>query len=107
MAQTIYSLPMNLVTAAQTHLLEMLHWFPDRHSCAIWGGPEFRYPFTEATFREDIRLHLPSYSLLGNDGALIGFGQYYLRVGRCHLARLIVSPQHRGRAAGAFMIREL
>jgi ribosomal protein S18 acetylase RimI-like enzyme len=73
----------------------------------MWGGPEFRFPFTLDTFREDLRLHLPSYSVVGDTGEFLGFGQYYVRVGRCHLARLAISPSHRGQAFGAFLIREL
>jgi ribosomal protein S18 acetylase RimI-like enzyme len=97
---------MKLVPISESHLPQLMHWFPDQHSCAIWAGPEFRYPFTETTFREDMRLEFPSYSVV-DDAELLGFGQYYLRVGRCHLARLAISPQHRGRALGAFLIREL
>jgi ribosomal protein S18 acetylase RimI-like enzyme len=98
---------MQLVTVLDFHLTEIMHWIPDSHSCSIWAGPEFRHPFTDATFRNDMRLELPSYSLVSDAGELLGFGQYYLRVGRCHLARLIISPHHRGRAAGAVLIREL
>jgi len=98
---------MQLVTTSEPFIRELMQWLPDQHSCAIWAGPHFRYPFTDATFREDLRLHYPSYSLLGAGDELLGFGQYYLRVGRCHLAMLIISPQHRGRAAGAVLIREL
>jgi ribosomal protein S18 acetylase RimI-like enzyme len=98
---------MKLTAVMESHLPELMSWISDQHSCAIWAGPEFRYPFSAATFREDLRLQLPSYSLVGDAGELLGFGQYYLRVGRCHLARLIISPQHRGRAAGAVLIREL
>jgi ribosomal protein S18 acetylase RimI-like enzyme len=49
----------------------------------------------------------PVSTLIGSDGELLGFGQYYLRVGRCHLARLAISPIHRGRALGVILIREL
>ena len=98
---------MKLEAAQQSHLPELMSWFPDRHSCAIWGGPEFRFPFTDDTFRQDLRLHLPSYSVVGDSGELLGFGQYYDRVGRCHLARLAISPSHRGQALGEFLIREL
>jgi ribosomal protein S18 acetylase RimI-like enzyme len=98
---------MKLVTLAELHVAELMRWFPDQGSCAVWSGPEFRYPFTEATFRHDMRLQLPSYSLIGDENELLGFGQYYLRMERCHLARLVIAPSHRGRAAGAFLIREL
>ena len=98
---------MKLEAAHHSHLPELMRWFPDQRSCAMWGGPEFRFPFTDASFQADLRLHLPSYSVVGDSGELLGFGQYYARVSRCHLARLAISPPHRGRALGEFLIREL
>ncbi len=56
---------------------------------------------------EHVRPELPSFSLVGDDRELLGFGQYYLRAGRCHLARLVISPRHRGRGLGAFLVRAL
>jgi ribosomal protein S18 acetylase RimI-like enzyme len=98
---------LKLEAVQHSHLPELMRWFPDRRSCAMWGGPEFGFPFTDESFRADLRLHLPSYSVVGDNGELLGFGQYYVRVGRCHLARLAISPAHRGRALGEFLIREL
>jgi len=37
----------------------------------------------------------------------MGFGQYYERRGRCHLARLAVAPSCRGRRVGEDLILEL
>jgi ribosomal protein S18 acetylase RimI-like enzyme len=85
-----------------------MRWFPDRVACQTWGGLQFRFPFTEATFREDSRVDvLASWLLVDDGGALAGFGQYYLRVGRCHLARLAIAPDMRGRSLGQRLIREL
>lgn len=85
-----------------------MRWFPDRVSCHTWGGVEFRFPFTESTFREDAKLgNLPSWALVGDDGALAGFGQVYLRVGRCHLGRLAIAPGSRGHGLGATLVCEL
>src|SRR5690606_27253774 len=49
----------------------------------------------------------PSYVLVGASGELLAYGQYYLRVGRCHLGRLVVAPAHRGRGVGARLVHEL
>lgn len=99
---------MRLVTATEQHFDELMTWFPDRPSCERWGGPHFRFPFTRATFVEDTRRdEMPPFSLVGESGELLGFGQYYLRAGRCHLARLAVAPDHRGRGLGARLVREL
>lgn len=96
---------MKLVPATHDHLRQIMEWFPDQHSCAIWGGPQFRFPFTELTFFEDARVDvLPSYALVENDTLIVGFGQYYFRVGRCHLGRLVISPERRGRHLGKALI---
>ncbi|MEO8223843.1 MAG: GNAT family N-acetyltransferase [Gammaproteobacteria bacterium] len=89
-------------------LPELTSWFPDERSCQTWGGPEFRFPFTEVTFREDAKLDsLPSWALVQDDGAFVGFGQYYLRAGRCHLGRLAIAPILRGRGLGSTLVHEL
>lgn len=91
-----------------TQLPELMTWFSDVTSLQTWGGPEFRFPFTEATFREDTKLaSLPTWALVRDDGALAAFGQCYLRVGRCHFGRLAVSPMLRGHGYGTTLIREL
>jgi len=98
----------NLTLFDDAHLPELMSWFPDELSCHTWGGPEFRFPFTEATFREDARLaSLSTWALVGDDGTLAGFGQFYLRVGRCHLGRLAIAPDARGRGLGATLVRGL
>lgn len=89
-------------------LRELMSWFPDGPACRTWGGPEFRYPFTEDTFREDARVQeLASWSMVDGDGTLCAFGQYYARLGRCHLGRLAVAPALRGRGIGSTLVREM
>jgi len=83
-------------------------WFATEHSCRVWGGPEFRFPFTAETFLADSALaRLPSYALIRESAELCGFGQFYLRAGRCHLSRLAVAPAHRGRCLGTQLIERL
>ncbi|ALT00247.1 GNAT family N-acetyltransferase [Lacimicrobium alkaliphilum] len=99
---------MKLRAAETHHLTELMSWFPDQKTCANWGGPMFRFPFTAASFVEDIHWDtLPSYSLIGEHGDLMGFGQYYLREGRCHLGRLAISPSCRGRVLGLLLVEQL
>jgi ribosomal protein S18 acetylase RimI-like enzyme len=98
--------------ATEAHLLQMMQWFPTRESCIVWGGPEFRFPFDASSFVEDARLaRLASWVLLqGSEGRALelrGFGQYYLRAGRCHLARLAVVPSRRGQGLGTRLIHLL
>ena len=97
-----------LLPASSEHVLQMMQWFPSGESCIVWGGQGFRFPFTAHTFLTDCRWsELPSYVLQQRSGELCAFGQYYLRAGRCHLARLAVAPSHRGRGFGTWLIEKL
>jgi ribosomal protein S18 acetylase RimI-like enzyme len=99
---------MLLVAATPAHVRAMMDWFPSRRACIEWGGPEFRFPFTEETFVADTRLSaLSSWSFVNDSGESIGFGQFYRRAERCHLSRLAVAPRHRGRGYGSRLIAAL
>jgi ribosomal protein S18 acetylase RimI-like enzyme len=89
-------------------LPELMRWFESADACRVWGGPSFRFPFTRDTFRADARLDsLATFALATDEATLLGFGQYYLRAGRCHLGRLAIAPAHRGRGLGGSLVREL
>jgi ribosomal protein S18 acetylase RimI-like enzyme len=89
-------------------LPQLMRWFPDGASVRQWGGPDFRFPFTEETFRKDVRLDdVPAWEIVSTDDALLAFGRYYLRLGRCHLAFLAVAPEMRGRGIGLRLVEEL
>ena len=86
-------------------IAELMGWFGAEEDVVIWGGPRFRYPFTRASFFEDIYWgRMLSYSLLSADGSLAGFGQLYDRDEHIHLARLIVAPASRGQGIGRRLI---
>lgn len=94
--------------ATSDDLLILQGWFPDPDTAYRWGGPGLRHPFGMERFLEDIRWGiLPSWSLAGPANELLGFGQYYLNHGRCHLARIAVAPDRRGRGLGRELLREL
>lgn len=99
---------MKLIPAAKEHLHTMMSWFPDKDSCRIWGGPDFRFPFSKETFVEDARIDvLPSYSMLSDNSEIVAFGQYYERENRCHLSRLVVSPRLRNHGIGRKLIKSI
>jgi ribosomal protein S18 acetylase RimI-like enzyme len=99
---------MQLVRSSETHIREIMTWFPDPHACAQWGGPEMRFPFTQDSFLEDIHWgKMPSYCAVSAEGGLLGFGQFYEKLGRCHLARLAVAPAFRGQGLGKAFISSL
>jgi ribosomal protein S18 acetylase RimI-like enzyme len=89
-------------------LPELMTWFPDAHSLRIWGGPEFRFPFTAVTFREDAKFDgIDSFALVADDGGLAAFGQCYLRIERCHFGRVGVAPAWRSKGLGTRLFREM
>lgn len=99
---------MNLWSPTASHLKQMMTWFDSEKALQDWGGPFFRYPFDKESFAEDLNLDaIKSYSLVSEQGELLAFGQYYQRIGRCHLGRLVVNPAHRGKGLVAILIRKL
>jgi ribosomal protein S18 acetylase RimI-like enzyme len=85
-----------------------MSWFPDQLTCAQWAGPAMRFPFTEERFLEDIHWgKMPSYSAVNAADDLLGFGQFYEKLGRCHLARLAIAPAFRGQGLGKAFISSL
>ena len=94
-----------LTPLADAEIDAVMTWFPDAGSIDIWGGPNFRFPFTAESFREDCRLDLMQSWILRNaSGQLAAFGQAYERDGRGHLARLVSSPYLRRQGAGRQLI---
>lgn len=95
-----------LAPATDPEFDDVMSWFPDAHSVDIWGGPNFRYPFTRETFLEDCRVDLmTSYALRNRAGVLAAFGQSYEREGRGHLARLVSNPALRRQGAGRKLVQ--
>lgn len=99
---------MQLVPATQAQLFTMMSWFDSQASLTAWGGPGMTFPFDRKSFSRDVRLEqLASWALVTEAGDLLGFGQYYLREGRCHLGRLAIAPAHRGAGLAKRLIWEL
>lgn len=99
---------MNLIKFDESHLAELMTWFPTQKSASTWGGPDFRFPFTGPSFMNDLNLRSTNSFVLVNDSLRpVAFGQYYLRNQRCHLSRLAVSPAQRGGGIGSDLIAQL
>ena len=89
-------------------LPELMTWFPDARALRIWGGPEFRFPFTADSFRDDAKVDsINSLSLVADDGGLAAFGQCYLRIERCHFGRVGVAPGRRNQGLGSRLLLEM
>lgn len=90
------------------HLIELMSLFACKKDLLSWGGPNFDYPFTLATFTEALNLTSGVSKVLVNaKGRFVAFGQCYERLNRRHLARLIVVPSFRGRGIVSILIEEL
>lgn len=95
-----------LEPATDADLDQIMGWFPDAASADIWSGPDFRFPFSPQSFREDLRPDLmASWALRDSDDELAAFGQSYERAGRGHLARLVVNPAMRRQGVGKRLIQ--
>jgi ribosomal protein S18 acetylase RimI-like enzyme len=99
---------MQLTKATIEDAREIMGWFPDKASVIRWGSPYTRYPLREETFFEDIYWdRIQSITARKEDGRLLGFGQYYPKLGRCHLARLVINPDFRGQGEGERFVSAL
>jgi ribosomal protein S18 acetylase RimI-like enzyme len=77
------------------------YWITDKVSCRIWAGPLVGFPFSVESLIEDISYQENNTSSLVNDEDLfLGMGQIFEKNERLHLARIIVSPDYRGRGFG-------
>lgn len=99
---------MQLIPPQESHLVQMLNWFESEKALRDWAGPDFRFPFDLVSFTDDLQLNtLNSLVLISTEGEFLGFGQFYLRVTRCHLARLVVNPRLRGKGYAPILIEQL
>lgn len=103
---------MQLQQPTTEHLLQVMGWVRSPKVFNIWAGPGFRFPFTESSFIEDLKLdELHSRVIvdpqLGTENQVQAFGQIYQRLNRTHLGRLVVNPQAQGKGVGTQLIRNL
>lgn len=99
---------MKLAQVNPKHLQEMMNWFVDQQQITNWAGPNFRYPFDQTSFIEDCKVDtINSHVLLSKDEQLVAFGQFYLRLDKCHLGRLVVNPDFRGQGIVDSLIEQL
>jgi len=99
---------MKLETAKLENALEIINWFPDKESVIKWGSPYMKYPLQEKEFLEDIFWgRMETRVGVGDDGQLLAFGQFYPKLGRCHLARLVINPDFRDQGLGLEFVSAL
>jgi RimJ/RimL family protein N-acetyltransferase len=84
-------------------------WIPDAEACRRWAGPRVSFPFAAVSLEDLLAVATgASFALADGTGALVGFGQYWVREpGAVHLGRIIVAPGQRGRGLGRTLCRRL
>lgn len=82
-----------------------LSWTPEADALRCWAGPNTRHPATPGSLWEDINnSDATTFALESPSDGLAAFGQVRFREQTYgHLARLIVSPQLRGRGLGRLL----
>ena len=97
-----------LAEAVEGDIDRLMKWFSDKDAVNVWGGPEFRYPFTRHSFAEDMHWgRMASFSLRDPRGQFAAFGQVYERFERINLARLVANPAMRGQGIGKRLVKML
>lgn len=103
---------MQLQQPTKQQLFQVMEWVRNPKVFNIWAGPGFRFPFTEKSFIEDLKLDeletrvlIESQLELNNQAQ--AFGQIYQRLNRTHLGRLVVNPQNQGKGTGTQLIKKL
>jgi len=95
---------MRFRTAELDDLAVVASWLDSPQACRLWSGTRVSYPVDETNLAENIE-YARSESWSGtSNGLVVAFGQCVPKPeGRIHLARLIVSPAHRGRGLGRIL----
>ncbi|WP_372627915.1 GNAT family N-acetyltransferase [Arsukibacterium sp.] len=99
---------MQLIKSGKSHIENLMKWFSCEQELRDWSGTNFTYPFDSDSFTADLNLDsVKAFSLVDDNSTLLAFGQYYLRLNRCHLARLVVNPSFRGKGIASELISRL
>ena len=97
-----------LINPSEDHFATLLTWIASYDDLVEWGGPDMNYSTNDHRLKTDLcsEAYL-SFSLVSASNELLAFGQCYLRLGCCHLCRLIVSPSHRGEGIVKLLIEKI
>ncbi len=99
---------MKLIASKNRDLELLATWIHDDKSCRYWAGPGVNFPFTLESLKKDIHYSRQnSFSMIDPDNNLVGFGQIIEKEKYLHLARIITSPDHRGKGYGKILCRML
>lgn len=97
-----------LVPSNDDHAEMLLSWFDSQQQIEVWGGPGMVFPCDLNRFTHAIKFNqIASFSLLNDQQELLGFGQFYIRLGRHHYGRICVAPNSRGQGLAKILMQGL
>ncbi|WP_168201489.1 GNAT family N-acetyltransferase [Kushneria phosphatilytica] len=87
---------------------KVIDWIDSPRALEYWAGPGLSWPLERRQlWREIDGASLSSWCLV-ESGHLLAFGQFSPKSHRrCHLARILVAPNQRGRGVGEELCRRL
>lgn len=95
------------VTIEQRHLQQLEQWFSSEQEVRQWAGPEVNFPLCASVLNQQLDFDNKPAVGLCHRNTLVAFGQFYELAGRCHVCRLVVAPQHRGKGLLKPLMRAL
>jgi ribosomal protein S18 acetylase RimI-like enzyme len=99
---------MLLIYPTGQQYLQVKDWFSNHQEIYTWGGPNMTFPMSDDKFLNLLNApHLHSFSLINDNQEIVAFGQYYMRLARHHLSRLVVNPGFRGQGLSKKLIGKL
>ena len=92
---------MKIHHATEKDLEEVASWIGAKKDCRIWGGPLVSYPIRLDALIEAIDFQVDNSYVFKVKERVLAFGQVIKKTkGRNHLARIITSPDSRGKGHG-------
>jgi ribosomal-protein-alanine N-acetyltransferase len=92
---------MKTYLATKKNLEEVASWIETKQDCRIWGGPSISYPIRLGALIEEIGFRANNSFVYKVKDRILAFGQVIKKTdGRNHLARIITSPECRGKGYG-------
>ena len=92
---------MKIYHATEKNLEEVVSWIKTKQDCRIWGGPSISWPIRLEALIEEISFRADNSYVYKVKEEIIAFGQVIKKAeGSNHLAKIITSPDSRGKGHG-------
>ena len=92
---------MKIYHATEKDIEVVVSWIDTRKDCLVWGGPSVSYPIRSKALIEEIGFRADNSYVYKDEEKVLAFGQVIKKTeGRKHLARIITSPDSRGKGYG-------